>query len=168
MATDQLIGQVPDTLLTLSFDGIGAAPGVNFYSARGLHHTLEPIEAVRQSSGGSGGILRRTVNGKLVDLSAHQMRLYRTEISGNDQGAPALDGLWAGMILVVGCAFELAYLTATATPGRTPVPGSQRVEGDYTYYRPLLTMMVADFQADKDEWGAVTGWKLSLEEVGGA
>ena len=157
-------GQLPDTVLVLSFDGLGAAPGVNPYSARGLRQTLDPIHAVRDQGGG-GSILRYTVNGDLIDVSPHQLRKYRSEISGNDSAPPAIDGLWAGMVVQVSCIYELSYLTANGAPGRTPVPGSQRVEGDFTYYRPQLTMMIADFNADRDEWGAVTSWKLVLQET---
>lgn len=157
-------GQVANTILVLSYDGVGEAPGVNPYSARALHQTLDLIDAARSMNGGTG-ILRRTVNGELVDVSAHQMRKYHSEITGNDQGAPALDNLWAGVVLQVSCAAELAYVTATETAARPIVPGSQRVEGDYTYYRPLLTMMVSDRTVDRDEWGAVTSWKLALDEV---
>ena len=164
VADNQLPGQVANTLLVLSFDGIGESPGVNPYSARGLHQSLNPIAAVRDQGGGGGGILRRTVNGKLVDVSAPQMRKYRSEISCNDQAPPAIDGLWAGMIVQVSCAAELGYLTLAGAQ-RPVVSGSERVEGDFTYYRPQLTMMVCDFQVDKDEWGATTSWQLVLEEV---
>jgi hypothetical protein len=69
-----------DTLLVLS--GIG----VPDYSARGLRHTLEPIEA--------SASLRRTVNGALVDLSFAQFRKYKSTISCQDQEPPAVDGVW--------------------------------------------------------------------------
>jgi hypothetical protein len=138
-----------------------ASPGVNPYSARGLRGTLTPIEAAKGDS-----LLARTVNGTLVDISAPQMRKYRLEVTGNDQAPPALDGLWVGMIVTVACHVELAYLTAGGTPGRTPVTGSSRVEGSYTYYRPaFFTMMVVEWQIEREEWEQTAAWTLALEEV---
>jgi hypothetical protein len=137
-----------------------AAPGVNPYSARGLKGTLSPISAASGSDK-----LRRTVNGTLIDISAPQMHKYQLEIGGSDQAPPALDGLWVGMQVDVACHVELAYLTAGGTPARTPVTGSSRVEGAYTYYRPSFSMRVVDLQTDSDEWGAAVNWSLSLEEI---
>ena len=148
----------PNTLLQIVFPG-GSTPGINPYSARQLHQTLVPIEAVR-----GGGVLRRNVNGGLVDISPHQMRKYRSDISGSDQAPPAIDGIWPGMIVTVNCVAELAFPNGTV-PQRPVVPGTQRVEDNYTYYCPQLTMMISDFSVDKDEWGAITGWRLALEET---
>lgn len=140
-----------ETLLVLSGEGI--AP----YSARGLSQTLSPI--------GAGSYARRTVNGELVDLSSTELRKYSSTISGSDVEAPAFDDMWPGMILTVDCVYELCYKTSGGTPGRTVVSGSSRVEGNYTYYRPQMTMMVVNWSADKDEYGHVTSWSLDLEEV---
>jgi hypothetical protein len=148
------------TALDLRFDLAAAAPGVNPYSARGLQGTLTPIDAARGSDK-----LARTVNGTLVDISAPQMRKYRLEVSGNDQAPAALDGLWVGMVVVVSSLVELAYLTATGFSGRTAVAGSARVEGDFTYYRPQLTMMVVEHQIARQEWEQAVSWTLALEEV---
>jgi len=137
-----------------------AAPGVNPYSARGLKGTLSPIDAAKGNDK-----LRRTVNGTLIDISAPQMRKYSLEIGGSDQAPPALDGLWVGMAVTVDCHVELAYLTAGGTPGRTPVTGSTRTEGAYSYYRPSLEMLIVDMQTDSDEWTASINWTISLEEV---
>lgn len=145
-----------ETLLVIS------AMGVPPYAARGLTQTLEPIEAAVQ--------LRRTVNGDLVDVSAPQLRKYRSTISCADQLAPALNGVWPGMEVVVQCVAELAYLTATGTPERpeveiAPSEYASRVEGIFTYYRPELTMMVTGFRQQTDEYGAVVSWTLELEEA---
>lgn len=149
------------TDLDIRFDLVAAtAPGVNPYSARGLQGTLTPIDAARGNDK-----LARTVNGTLVDISAPQMRKYRLEVSGNDQAPPALDGLWVGMVVVVSSHVELAYLTATGFSGRTPVAGSERIEGDFTYYRPQLTMMVVEHQIARQEWEQAVSWSLALEEV---
>jgi hypothetical protein len=93
------------------------------------------------------------------------MRKYKLEVQGGDMAAPALDGLWVGMAVTVNCHVELAYLTAGAGPGRTPVSGSERVDGAYTYYSPQLVMLVSELQIEREEWGAVVNWSLALEEV---
>ena len=138
-------------VLTLS--GIGVPP----YSARGASQTLEPIQASQQ--------LRRTINGELIDISRPEFRKYRSRISCAEQQPPAVDGVWPGQVVTVGCISELSYLTAGGSPARTPVTGSSRTEGAYTFYRPSLTMRVVTFSQDTDEYGAETSWSLELEEV---
>ncbi|TCN30348.1 hypothetical protein [Sinorhizobium americanum] len=140
-----------ETLLVLT--GIGVAP----YSARGLEQTLQPINGAGQ--------LRRTINGTLVDLSETQLQKFTSTITGSDQLAPALNGIWPGKQVTVDCIAELCYPTATGSPDRPVVGGSSRVEGTMTYYRPQLTMLVTDWQTREDEWGKQVGWSLQLEEV---
>jgi hypothetical protein len=137
-----------------------SVPGVNPYSARALHGTLSPIDAARGADK-----LRRTINGALKDISAPQMRKYKLEIAGEDMAPPALDGLWVGMQVVVNCHVELAYLTAGGGPARTPVTGSEWVDGNYTYYSPQFQMLVVDLQIARQEWAAVVSWSLALEEI---
>jgi hypothetical protein len=148
-----------ETLLVLSGDGV--AP----YSARGLTQTFAPIEASKS--------LRRSINGSLKDLSQVQFRKWASTISCADQLAPALDKLWPGQILEVDCAAELSYKVG-GSPGRPVVdtdssdPSSGealRVEGNYVYYRPRLTMRVVNHNQQFDEWGCVVQWSLELEEV---
>lgn len=151
-----------ETLLVLS------GPGVQPWSARGLTQTLDPI--------GASANTRRTINGALKDLSAPQMRKYQSTISCADQSAPALDGVWPGQELRVECVAELAYKTAGGSPAR-PVVGegddsesddtesTRRVDGAYTFYRPVLTMRVMSYTQQTDEWGAAVSWSLQLEEV---
>jgi hypothetical protein len=135
------------------------APGVPLYSARGLKGKLS-------LSGGVGGSnLRRTVNGTLLDLNPPQMRKYVLGISGDDQEPPAFDGLWPGMEVLVDSNVELAFLTAGGSAGRTMVPGSERFDGDFTYYCMRLSMLVVEFEVERDEWGAAVSWSLTLEEV---
>lgn len=140
-------------ITNLVLSGIGVAP----FSARGLHQSLQAI--------GAAAVLARTVNGTLLDLSLPGFRKYTSTISGADQIAPACDGVWPGKLVTVDCISELCYLTAGGSPDRTIVPGSSRVEGDYTYYRPRLTMRVMSWTADEDEWGRVVNWSMTLEEV---
>jgi hypothetical protein len=148
------------TVFTITFAGASdGTPGVNPWSARALRGTMSPCDLAR-------GInkLARTVNGTLVDISASQMRKYRLELSGNDMAAPALDGVWVGMPVNVNSNVEVAYLTGTV-PERPAVPGSERVDGDFTYYCPTFAMLVVDKQIDRQEWAAVVTWSLTLEEI---
>jgi hypothetical protein len=140
-----------ETLLVLS------GPGVQPYSARGLKQTLTPIGAAANN--------RRTINGDLLDLSQQQFRKYASTISCSDQLAPALDGVWPGLVLTVDCVAELAYKTVGGTPARTVVSGSSRTDGAYTFYRPRLTMRVMNYNMDEDEYGRVLAWSLELEEA---
>jgi hypothetical protein len=147
------------TLLVLS--GVGIPP----YSARGLSETLAPIGAATQ--------LRRTVNGALKDVADPLFRKYTVSISGNDMDPPAADLVWPGRAVTVDCITELARLASTDEDtteapgefGRSVVPGSIRIEGDFVFYRPRLSMRVTGWSADSDEWAAVRSWTLTLEEV---
>jgi len=38
-------------------------------------------------------------------------------------------------------------------------------EGGFLHYRPRLKMLLADYQLKTDEWGCVSGWEISLEEI---
>lgn len=107
----------------------------------------------------------RTVNGDLDDLSLEQFRKYQSTISCTDQVAPAFDGVWAGQIVIVNCIAELCYKTVGGSPQRPVVPGSSRIEGDFTYYRPQLTMRVMSFEQSSDEWRASVTWNMALEEI---
>lgn len=129
------------------------------YQARGLSQTLEHIQAAVQ--------LERTINGNLTDVSAAQFRKYQSKISVPDEvEAPPLDGIWPGMQVTVGCAAYLSYPNGRAlSPQRPEVSGSSYTENGYTFYRPLLTMLVRDFNYTLDEWGRKTNWTLDLEEV---
>ena len=126
------------------------------YSARGLQQTLQPL--AQESS------LRRTVNGELVDLTLPGFRKYISQIRATDQAVPALNGVWVGVEVTVDCIVELAYLTSGGSADRPVVPDSSRVDGAWTFYRPRLVMRIVDHQVDFDEWNAVVGWSLQLEE----
>jgi hypothetical protein len=139
-----------DTLLEIS--GMGIAP----YSARGLTQTLTPI--------GAASVQRRTINGALDDLSRDQFRKFASKISCTDQTTPAIDGIWPGMELTVDCVVELVAPTGSPL-SRTPVPGSQRMIGAFTAYRPRLTMRVTNYNASLGEYEGDVQWELDLEEV---
>ena len=136
-------------------DLVIAGIGLPAASIRGVTQSLQPIGVSAQMS--------RTVNGALRDLSMSQFRKFASQVRAQDQDPPALNGVWPGAVVTVDCIAELAYVTATGTPER-PVVGS-RVEGDWTIYRPRLSMMLISFDLDRDQWGAATGWTLNLEEV---
>jgi len=138
-----------NTVLTLS--GIG----VPLYSARGLQQSLEPIDASAN--------LRRTINGTLIDLSAPQMRKYRSQITGSDQRPPACDGLWPGREVTVDCIAELCH-AEYGTPARPMVPDSDYEEAGFVFYRPRLVMLVTGFNVQRDEWQANVQWTMTLEE----
>lgn len=126
------------------------------YAARGLTQTLEPITQAAS--------LRRSVNGGLVDLSVPELRKYRSTISCADQNVPALDDVWPGQLVTVDCVCELSY-ASYGLPSRPVVADSEREVGDFTFYRPQLTMVVVSHTVALDEWGAVTTWSLELEEA---
>ena len=145
----------------LALSGIGVPP----FSVRGATMTLEPIPQAAQ--------LRRTINGALVDVSQPRFRKYLATIRGDDQQAPACDGVWPGRGTEVQCLAELSVAGTVEEPteetteppfGRPHVPGSVKHESGFTFYRLLLTMRVTHFSIDRDEWGAATSWTLMLEE----
>lgn len=126
-------------------------------ASRGITQTLDPIEAASS--------LRRTVNGGLVNIGSSLFQKYRSTISCTDQVPPALDGVWPGQTITVLCVAELCYAASSGSPARDTVSGSERTEGEFTWYRPQLTMMVRNFTTSTNEFGAVVGWSLDLEEV---
>jgi hypothetical protein len=136
---------------------LGSTYTLSDYATRGITQTLDPIEA-------SVG-MRRTVNGALLNIAGTQFKKYRSVVSCADQVPPAFDGLWPGQSLTVKCIAELSYKTSGGSAARSVVSGSSRTEGSWTYYRPQLTMRVVRFTTTTNEWGAVVGWSLELEEV---
>jgi hypothetical protein len=140
-------------LTLLEITGIDVPP----YASRGLTQTLEPVDQAKQT--------RRTVNGRLKDISAAQFQKYKSTISCTDQQSPGLDGVWPGLAVTVLCVEELSYKTSSGSPERPVVSGSSRTEGDYTFYRPELEMRVVSYSMQTDEYGASVGWQLDLEEI---
>jgi hypothetical protein len=45
------------------------------------------------------------------------------------------------------------------------VPGSTRIDGLFTKYRPRLIMMVEDVKVTFDEFAAEYNWTIALTEV---
>jgi|SRR5580704_9374710 hypothetical protein len=141
---------IPTTLLTIS------VLGVPIYSARGVTQTLDIIEAA--------SVQRRTVNGDLIDLSYAPFRKYKTTITCTDQRSPSTDSIFPGLVVQIGCVAELGFPVG-GTPNRPVVPGSEYTEANFTYYRPLLTMMIKSPGIQKVEWQGSVGWTLPAEEV---
>jgi hypothetical protein len=67
--------------------------------------------------------------------------------------------------VTVDCVAELSYKTAVGSPDRPVVTDSSRTDGDWTFYRPQLTMRVTSYSTQTDEYGAAVGWQLDLEEI---
>lgn len=133
------------------------AIGIPDGASRGITQTLEAIEAATS--------MRRTVNGTLINIGGTQFQKYRSTVASTDQVPPALDGVWPGDTITVECMAELSYATSGGSAGRTVVSGSSRVDGDFTFYRPQLSMKVVRFTTREDEFGQIVGWSLDLEEV---
>ncbi|RPH72716.1 MAG: hypothetical protein EHM78_02095 [Myxococcaceae bacterium] len=136
------------TLLEIS--GAGLPP----YSARGLTQTLAPIQQAAQ--------MRRSINGKLIDVSLPQFKLFASSVSGADQRPPF--AYFPGTLVTVRCLSFLSYKTSGGAQERDAVPGSHVVEGAWTYYRPVLVMRVMSFSISEEEWAAGVNWSVALEE----
>jgi hypothetical protein len=127
-------------------------------SARGIKQRLEPIQ--------QGGNFRRTVNMALRNTAPVEAKFkYRTSITCDDINAPMWDGLFLGKQVVIDCVEELFYLTSGGSPLKTVVPGSTRVVGTVTFYRPRITMLITSFGSDGEEYEAARGWSIEAEEV---
>ena len=142
------------TLLVMTGDNIS---GVSPYSARGLTQTYDPISASAH--------LERAVDGSLLDLSAPQMRKYRSKISCVDQNVPALCGIWPGTLVTVECVKEMSFLTSRPDLQERPaVDGSVRTEGLFTFFRPLMTFRFIGYTSSYEEFRHTTSWSFEFEE----
>lgn len=151
---DNVLPANSDTILSIS------SFGNMLYQARGLSQSLEVIGEATQ--------VERTINGTLIDLSNPAFRKYKSTItSPSDVSAPPLDGVWPGMEVTVECVNEISYLTSGGNGpfNRPEVSGSSYEQGAYTFYRPVLTMLVRTVELHMDEWKCVIGWSMELEEV---
>lgn len=147
------VGPTQDTLLTIS------SFGTLLYSARGLTQTWATIKEASSQEYDNNGVL--------VDLSNPAFQQYETTITCTDISAPPLDNVFQGMVVTVGWVCELSYATGNpGSPGRAAVPGSTNVVGAFTYYRPLILMMVTEPPTmHMDEYACVVGWEIKLKEV---
>ena len=152
-------------------------------SARGCTQHLIPIES---------GMLRRTINGALVYTGNTLTHKYRSVISCEDKASPALEGLWRGSEVRVGCIQHLWHqstkqeillerdpiegsvfamtnvrenLEIQSITGRKVILVKGGLEETFVAYRPWLDMRITSFAFITDEWGLKVGWRLELQEV---
>src|SRR5215831_9101240 len=123
------------TLLVITPISGANAPQLTPYSSRALTQTWELI-------GGPQAWLRRDVNGIMRSIADSRFRKYKSTITCSDGQTPALDDAWVGVTCEVSCAFEFSFPTG-GTPARPVVSGSERTDDGYTFYRPLLLMIIA-------------------------
>lgn len=127
-------------------------------SARGIRQTLDPIEQATS--------FRRTVNMKLRNTAPPQaQKLYKITITCDDINAPMWDGLYIGMPVVVDCMSELFFLTVGGVPEKPVVPGSERIWGAVTFYRPQITGQITSFGDSNEEYEAARSWMIEIEET---
>jgi hypothetical protein len=140
----------PVSLLAIS--PIGVPP----YSARGASQTLDPLN----------GVFARTVDGELIDLTPPQFKLWKTSISCTDLQSPAINEIARGMVVVIDCVAEIKWKTDGGSPDRPIVEGSERIDEEWTYGRPRLTMMITNHSVQKNEFQAAVSWHIEAEEKG--
>ncbi len=163
-----------ETCISLSIGGLPP------FSARGCHQVLTPIAT---------GETHRTVNGELVTTASELHHKYQTVIKGQDKLPIAIDRLWKGQNVEVGCMQRLWQKAdeAQIELSRDPVVSSLvaisqdrepvevlAIEGrkvtlarpGFVGYRPYLVMKITDFGYETEEWGkAASSWFIQLEEV---
>lgn len=144
------------TILTMTDVTLGKDV-LPFYSSRDIEQTLDPIDAAFSQ--------RRTVNIELVDLSISRAQKYASVLSSTDRRPPSRDDVWPGRKVLVACAYLLSYPTIGGTNHRDILSGSTFVEGDFTFYRPLITFMLGKPTGRFKEWQAGYTWSLPLQEV---
>ena len=82
-----------------------------------------------------------------------------------DIAPPSRDDVYPGLIVLVGCAFRLSFPTVGGSPSRPIVSGSEVSEGGFTFYNPVLRMMVGKMNYEFEEWEAGNFWSIDLREV---
>lgn len=163
---------LPSTKTLLILDGMG----VPLYSARGLTQDFDMIDQ-------AGASLLRDTDGNLQDFSPPNdiFHKYVTTISNTDLRLPRISGIWPGFLVNVHCVFEFCYPTIGGVADRPKVPNAYnaqgrfispptvgvdtRVEGDFTYYRPIFACRVRKISGGKKEYPGDTNWTIIAEEV---
>ena len=131
--------------------------GIPPYSTDEIEIEFGPIPAATYQ--------RRDLNHKLHNLASNKARLYRLVISGRSVAPPAFASLWPGDILTVHVPKEVCRETTSDDLNRSAVSGSQYTEDGFTFYRPLLTMMVEECPQSFIERTVEENWILSLNEL---
>lgn len=130
--------------------------GQPLYSGRGLTQTHSPIDAASQ--------IEEDIDGVTMDLSFDGFKKYQTEITCTDVESLSWDGVWPGTEITIDCVFELSYITDSGAPTREMVEGSERTEGDYTFYRPRLDCVVTAWDNGFQEYSGDYTWRLRAVE----
>lgn len=139
--------------MTLAMTGIDLPP----YALRTIKQTHEIIPQAQQQ--------RRTVNSILRNFARDEWQKIKSTITCTDQQDPGFTRLKLGTITTIDCVFWISY--RTSAPGvepRYPVVESY-ADGDYTFYRPRIVMMVINHRTEWDDNNAVSGWVMEVEEV---
>lgn len=145
------MAEVPYTLMQV------APFGMSPFSVRGINQSLDLISAALN--------FRRTVNGKLIKISPPQFTKYKTSVTCTDMDSPAITGRALGAVVVFDSVVELSYVTLGGLgPERAVVLGSERIQGDLTFYRPQMTMIIISVSVNKNEWGASVSYQIDMEE----
>ena len=153
------------TLLVITPLSGSSAAQLAPFSARNLTQTLSQISGNSMSGGNVLGTnIVETVDGRTIDLTPSWMRKYQSTITCTDFNTPVLDDAFRGLEVEVQCVYELSYWSGGA-PTRPSVSGSERVNGNVTYYRPVLQMMVIDIRGSKQEWPDTYNWQIDLREL---
>jgi hypothetical protein len=132
--------------------------GQLIYQARGLTQSLEVIpQAFEQDY---------DVNANRIDLSNPAFRKYQSTITCSDRRPPPMDALFPGAIVTVHCTTPLCYLNGNpGSPNRPEASGSSLSFNGFTFYRPILDMMVGPLSWRLEDWEATVGWQIQLFEV---
>jgi hypothetical protein len=155
---------VDSTLLQIIPLSGALTPTLTPYSARGVTQKTVVTASSQGGTQGAGELLVRDIQGALHDWTYQQFRKYEMEFSCSDTEQPALDGAWIGAAVEVAAVEEWSYPVGGVAE-RPAVPGSEYTSDGFTYYRPLLTMMVADITTSRREYPAVSSWTIKLREI---
>jgi hypothetical protein len=137
-----------------------------------------------------GGSLRRTINGELIRVGGNAHQKFCSIITCKDHMTPAFGNFWAGSLVKVVCIQTLTQmipaLASCVVLERDPlkvrvqdIKGAEILSlrsegknvflpsefpGGFVTYHPWLVMLVKTYRLETDEWGAIVGWTLELEE----
>lgn len=130
---------------------------VPLYSSRGIKFTMKFRNGAKSQ--------RVTVNGELVNLALQRMQKYSFTIDGSDVRPPSRDDVFPGRQVTVVPPYLLQYPTIGGSPSRPVFSGSQFIEGNFTFYLPILTCMIDDVHGTFDEWQAGYAWAVDGNEI---
>ncbi len=138
------------------YDG-GGKSLLPLYSSRGIKFTMKFRDGAKSQ--------RVTVNGELINLALTRMQKYSFTMEATDVRPPSRDDVWPGRTVTIVPPYLLQYPTAGGSPSRPVFSGSSFVEGNFTFYLPVLTGMIGDMHGTFDEWQAGYQWLIDGNEV---